>query len=92
MQPAIFLAGHGSRDPEGTQDFLRLVDAIRVHEPARIVECGFLEFARPVIADGIDRCVGRGATTIAVLPAIAAALAMTRRPDPAAELRAAEAA
>jgi sirohydrochlorin cobaltochelatase len=68
MEPAICLAGHGSRDAEGTQEFLRLVDLFRSHDPGRIVECGFLEFARPVIAEGIDRCVQRGARTVAVLP------------------------
>ena len=68
MQPALFLAGHGSRDHEGTQEFLRLVDLLRICDPDRIIECGFLEFARPVIAEGIERCVARGATTIAVLP------------------------
>jgi sirohydrochlorin cobaltochelatase len=68
MQSAIFLAGHGSRDPEGTQQFLHLVDLFRAHDPERIVECGFLEFARPVIGEGIERCVHRGARTIAVLP------------------------
>jgi sirohydrochlorin cobaltochelatase len=68
MQPALFLAGHGSRDPDGTQEFLRLVDLLRVQAPDRIIECGFLEFARPVIAEGIERCVKRGAETIAVLP------------------------
>ncbi len=68
MQSAIFLAGHGSRDPEGTQQFLQLVDLFRAHDPERIVECGFLEFARPVIGEGIERCVQRGARTIAVLP------------------------
>ncbi len=68
MQPAVFLVGHGSRDPEGTAEFLRLVDLFRAHDPQRIVECGFLEFARPVIGEGIDRCIARGARTIAVLP------------------------
>jgi sirohydrochlorin cobaltochelatase len=70
MEPAICLAGHGSRDPEGTQEFLRLVDLFRAHQPGRIVECGFLEFARPVIAEGIATCVARGARTIVVLPAM----------------------
>ena len=68
MQPALFLAGHGSRDTEGTQEFLRLVDLLRTRDPGRIIECGFLEFARPLIAEGIERCVARGAETIAVLP------------------------
>jgi sirohydrochlorin cobaltochelatase len=68
MQPAIFLVGHGSRDAEGTQEFLRLVDLFRTHDPQRVVECGFLEFAKPVIAEGVERCIERGARTIAVLP------------------------
>jgi sirohydrochlorin cobaltochelatase len=68
MQPALLLAGHGSRDPEGTQEFLRLVDLMRARDPGRIIECGFLEFARPVITEGIERCVARGARTVAVLP------------------------
>jgi len=68
MQPAIFLVGHGSRDAEGTREFLRLVNLFRAQDPERVVECGFLEFARPVVAEGIDRCVARGARTIAVLP------------------------
>ncbi len=68
MQPALFLAGHGSRDPEGTRDFLRVVDLMRAREPGRIIECGFLEFAQPVITEGIERCMARGAQTITVLP------------------------
>lgn len=68
MRPALFLAGHGSRDPEGTREFLGLVDLLRAQDPGRIIECGFLEFARPVIAEGIERCVARGADAIAVLP------------------------
>jgi sirohydrochlorin cobaltochelatase len=68
MKPAVLLVGHGSRDPEGTDEFLKLVDVFRAHDPARVVECGFLEFARPVLLDGIDRCVARGARTVAVLP------------------------
>jgi sirohydrochlorin cobaltochelatase len=68
MQPAILFVGHGSRDPEATQEFQHLVAQFRAAEPERIVECGFLEFATPVIGDGIAACVRRGAKTIAVLP------------------------
>jgi sirohydrochlorin cobaltochelatase len=68
MKPAILLVGHGSRDPEATEEFVRLVDMFRTADPTRIVEHGFLEFARPVLGEGIDRCVARGARTVAVLP------------------------
>src|SRR5579875_3741990 len=55
MKPAVLFVGHGSRDPEGTQEFCGLVEQFRSADPDRIVEHGFLEFARPVI-------------TVAVLP------------------------
>jgi sirohydrochlorin cobaltochelatase len=68
MKPAVLFVGHGSRDPEGTAEFLRIVDLFRAHDSGRVVECGFLEFARPVIGEGVARCVERGARTVAVLP------------------------
>src|SRR4029453_12556708 len=68
MEPAILIVGHGSRDVEGTQEFTRLVELFAHRDPARIVECGFLEFARPVIQEGVDRCVQRGAKVVTVLP------------------------
>lgn len=70
MKPAILIVGHGSRDGEGTQEFLHLVDLFGTRDPARIVECGFLEFARPTIQEGMDRCVARGAEVITVLPGV----------------------
>jgi len=68
MKPAILIVGHGSRDREGTQEFQQLVDLFGAQDPGRIVECGFLEFAEPVIQAGVDRCVARGATVVTVLP------------------------
>jgi sirohydrochlorin cobaltochelatase len=40
----------------------------RHEETSQIVELGFLEFAHPVIAEGMAACVRRGAKTITVLP------------------------
>lgn len=68
MKPAILIAGHGSRDIEGTAEFHQLVELFAHRDPSRIVECGFLEFAKPVIQEGIDRCVERGANMVTVLP------------------------
>jgi precorrin-8X/cobalt-precorrin-8 methylmutase len=69
-EPALLIAGHGSRDPEGIREFLQLVDLCTQREASRIVECGFLEFARPTIQEGIDRCVERGAKTISIVPGV----------------------
>jgi sirohydrochlorin cobaltochelatase len=68
MKSAILIVGHGSRDVEGTREFTRMVELFAHRDPARIVECGFLEFAQPVIQDSIDRCVERGAQVVTVLP------------------------
>jgi sirohydrochlorin cobaltochelatase len=68
MEPAIMFVGHGSRDREGTEEFQRLVELYRRAEPERIVAYGFLEFAAPVIGEGIAACVERGARAITVLP------------------------
>lgn len=68
MKPAILIAGHGSRDVEGTAEFHRVVELFAHRDPARIVECGFLEFAKPIIQEGVDRCVERGASVVTVLP------------------------
>ncbi len=68
MKPAVLFVGHGSRDAEGTEEFLHIVELFRARDPERVVECGFLEFARPVIGEGVSRCIERGARTVAVLP------------------------
>jgi sirohydrochlorin ferrochelatase len=69
-QSATLIVGHGSQDPEGTQEFLRLVELFHQHDPGQIVECGFLEFAQPTIQEGLDRCVERGADSLVVLPGV----------------------
>jgi sirohydrochlorin ferrochelatase len=69
-QLATLIVGHGSQDPEGIQEFLQLVELFQQHDPAQIVECGFLEFAQPTIQQGLDRCVERGAHSIVVLPGV----------------------
>lgn len=68
MKHSVCFVGHGSRDTDATREFMQLVDMFRDREPSRVVECGFLEFARPVIQDGFDRCVERGARSVIVLP------------------------
>jgi len=68
MRPAILIVGHGSRDPEETQEFSELVELFRKNDPSQITEYGFLEFARPIVQEGIERCIGQGAKVITVLP------------------------
>jgi len=67
---AVCLAGHGTRDKEGVNEFLTLSSKFKEREPDRIVECGFLEFARPTIDEAISKCVKDGANNIVVVPGL----------------------
>lgn len=48
---AICLIGHGTQDSEGNQDFLILGQKLREKKTCDIIQCGFLEFAKPTAAE-----------------------------------------
>ncbi|WP_435104919.1 sirohydrochlorin chelatase [Arhodomonas sp. AD133] len=66
--PAVLVVGHGSRDVEGVEEFHTLASHLRHQFPERDCETGFLEFATPLISDGVDRLVQRGARRITAVP------------------------
>ncbi|MCX2523186.1 sirohydrochlorin chelatase [Larsenimonas rhizosphaerae] len=67
-KPAILFVGHGSRDVDAVQEFTRLTEHFRARYPDRLCDYGFLEFASPVIYDGVKKLVDQGATTISAIP------------------------
>ncbi|WP_051329683.1 sirohydrochlorin chelatase [Geminicoccus roseus] len=66
----VMVCGHGSRDVEATHEFAALVAHLKRHYADRPVEAGYLEFARPVIRDGLDRLKEKGVTEIRAMPAM----------------------
>jgi sirohydrochlorin cobaltochelatase len=70
MSDALLIAAHGSRDGEGVGEFWAFAEAWRALRPDRLQASGFLEFERPTIGEAIDDLVGRGASRIAVVPAM----------------------
>ena len=66
--PAIMICGHGSRDVEAVAQFNRLAVRFRERLPDHDVDSGFLEFATPVIRDGLEALKGRGAARIVCIP------------------------
>jgi sirohydrochlorin cobaltochelatase len=70
MADALLIAAHGSRDAAGVDEFWGLAEAWQRLRPDRLQEAGFLEFARPTVGEAIDELVGRGASRIAVVPAM----------------------
>ncbi len=67
-KPAILFAGHGSRDVDAVNEFYQLADHFRQRFPDRLVETGFLEFVRPIIAEGVEKLIEKGATQIQAIP------------------------
>jgi sirohydrochlorin cobaltochelatase len=66
--PAIMLCGHGSRSVAAVDEFNHLTRRLQERLPDHDVEGGFLEFARPVIRDGLEALKARGASRIVCLP------------------------
>ena len=65
---AVMLCGHGSRDVDAVDEFHAFSRLLRDRLSDYDVESGFLEFARPVIRDGLEALKGRGAERIICLP------------------------
>ena len=68
MTTGLMICGHGSRDPAAVAEFEAFAATIRARAAGTPVEHGFLEFATPVIRDGLDALASRGATEILALP------------------------
>ena len=66
--PAIMICGHGSRDVQAVDQFNSLAVHFRERLPDHDVESGFLEFATPVIRDGLEALKERGAARIVCIP------------------------
>ena len=67
---AICLIGHGSRDPEGIEEFLTLWKKLRERKICRTTEYGFLEFAKPSVTEALSACHFDGIKHFIILPGI----------------------
>lgn len=65
---AVLFVGHGSKDAEGNEEVREFVRTIAAELEQPLVETCFLEFESPTIAQGIESCVRKGATEVAVVP------------------------
>src|SRR5579864_6367225 len=79
---AVMLCGHGSRDPEAIQEFERLGAELRARLAPQDMELGYLEFARPIIRDGLEALKRRGATRITAVPGMLFAAAHVKNDLP----------
>jgi len=64
----LMICGHGSRSVAAVEEFNSLARHLHRRLPDYAVESGFLEFARPVIRDGLEALKARGVDKIVCLP------------------------
>jgi sirohydrochlorin cobaltochelatase len=64
----VMVCGHGSRDVGAVAQFNGLVAALASRLPDVPVESGFLEFAHPIIREGLDRLRAQGVEHILAVP------------------------
>lgn len=64
----VMVCGHGSRDVEAITEFQTVAAGIAERLPQYPVASGFLEFARPIIRDGLDKLRGQGVRHILAVP------------------------
>src|SRR5215472_8212448 len=66
--PAVMVCGHGSRDVDAIREFELVAAGIKARLPGYDIETGYLEFARPMIRDGLEALKSRGARRILAVP------------------------
>ncbi len=64
----VLVCGHGSRDQDAIREFEALVRGLAERLPRRPLGHGFLEFAQPIISQGLDKLRRAGATRILAVP------------------------
>ena len=64
----VMVCGHGSRDVDAIREFDSVARGIKERLPHYDVESGFLEFATPVIREGLDKLRGRGMERVLAVP------------------------
>ncbi len=64
----VMVCGHGSRDPQAVEEFRIFAARVAERLPDHDVEYGFLEFARPIIRDGLDALRAKDNDRILAVP------------------------
>ena len=68
MTTGILVCGHGSRSQAAIDEFAVVARRLRDHFPDMPVEHGYLEFANPVLREGLDRLRLQGCDHIRAVP------------------------
>ena len=64
----VMLCGHGSRDEDAVTEFAVLSEHLKKRLPQYPVEYGYLEFATPIIRNGLDVLKAKGVERVLAVP------------------------
>lgn len=64
----VMLCGHGSRDTDAVTEFAVLSEHLKKRLPQYPVEYGYLEFATPIIRNGLDALKAKGVERVLAVP------------------------
>lgn len=78
----ILLCGHGSRDPAAIAEFAALAEQLRQRLDLYAVTWGFLEFARPVLREALDKLRAAGVRRVLAVPGMLLAAGHTKNDLP----------
>ena len=83
MTTGVMICGHGSRSQAAVDEFAVLAQRLpALLPPDWLVDYGYLEFANPVIRDGLDRLRARGCDRILAVPGMLFAAMHTKNDIP----------
>ena len=66
----VLVCGHGSRNRLAVAEFAQLAQQLQALMPEVPVEYGYLEFARPILRDGLEALRQRGVRHVLAVPAM----------------------
>jgi len=66
----VLICGHGSRNRLAVAEFAQLAEALRELVPEVPVAYGYLEFARPILREGLDNLRAQGVKRVLAVPAM----------------------
>ena len=64
----VLICGHGSRNRLAVDEFAKLASGLRERIPEVPVAHGYLEFARPILREGLDSLRQQGVTRVLAVP------------------------
>ena len=66
----VLICGHGSRNRLAVEEFAQMVEKLRPKLAPMPVEHGYLEFAQPILREGLDSLRQQGVTKVLAIPAM----------------------